>query len=79
MKFERASELLTEIPVNKQTQQKMCLQITNNWEERNHRIAKVGKAPQDHPVQPFTHHQWFLLKHVPQHNIQTLFEHLQGR
>ena len=46
---------------------------------QNHRITKVGKDPQDHPVQPSTHHQWFLLKHVPQHNIQTLFEHLQGR
>ena len=48
-------------------------------ESQNHRITKVGKDPQDHPVQPFTHHQWFLLNHVPQHNIQTFFEHLQGR
>ena len=36
----------------------------------NHRITKVGKDSQDHPVQPFTHHQWFSLNHVPQHNIQ---------
>ena len=33
---------------------------------KNHRIAKVGKDPQDHPVQPFAHHQGFLLNHVPQ-------------
>ena len=45
----------------------------------NHTIAKVGKDPQDHPVQPFAHHQWFPLNHVPQHNIQTLFEHHQAR
>ena len=44
-----------------------------------HGIAKVGKDPQDHPVQPFTLHQWFSLSHVPQHNNQTLFEHHQGR
>ena len=37
----------------------------------NHRISKVGKDPQDHPVQPFALHQWFPLNHVPQHNIQT--------
>ena len=40
-----------------------------------HRIAKVGKDPQDHPVQPFAHHQWFSLNYVPPHNIQMLFEH----
>jgi len=45
----------------------------------NHKIAKVGKDQQDHPVQPFTHHQWFSLNHVPQHNIQTLLEHHQGQ
>ena len=28
-------------------------------ESQNHRITKVGKDPQDHPVQPSTHHQWF--------------------
>jgi len=44
-----------------------------------YRIAKVGKDPQDHPVQPFALHQWFSLNHVPQHNIQTLFEHQQAR
>jgi len=48
-------------------------------ESQNHRIAKVGEDPQDHPVQPFTHHQWFSLNHVPQHNIQMFFEHLQGQ
>ena len=48
-------------------------------ESQNHRIAKGGKDPQDHPVQPFALHQWLSLNHVPQHNIQTLFEHLQGR
>ena len=48
-------------------------------ESQNHKIAKVGKDPQDHPVQPFTHHQWFSLNHVPQHNIQTLSEHHQAR
>ena len=26
-------------------------------ESENHRITKVGKDPQDHPVQPSTHHQ----------------------
>ena len=45
--------------------------------KRNHRITKVGKDPQDHPVQPSTHHQWFSLNHVPQHNIQTFLEHLR--
>ena len=44
-----------------------------------YRIAKVGKDPQHHPVQPFALHQWFSLNHVPQHNIQTLFERHQGR
>ena len=48
-------------------------------ESYNHRIAKVGKDPEDHPVQPFTHHQWFSLNYVPQHNIQTLFKHYQAR
>ena len=43
-----------------------------------HRIAKVGKDPQDHPVQPFARHQWFSLNHVPQHTIQMFLEHLQG-
>ena len=43
------------------------------------RITKVGKDPQDHPVQPSTHHQWSSLNHVPQHNIQMFLEHLQGR
>jgi len=38
---------------------------------QNHRITKVGKDPQDHPVQPFTHHQWFSLNHAPQCNAQT--------
>jgi len=28
----------------------------------NHRITTVGKDPQDHPVQPSTHHQYFSLK-----------------
>ena len=45
----------------------------------NHRIAKVGKDPQDHPVQPSALHQWFSLNHVPQHNIQMLFKHYQAR
>ena len=49
------------------------IKIESVW-EKNHRIAKVGKDPQDHPVQPFALHQWFSLNHVPQHNIQTLFE-----
>ena len=48
-------------------------------ETYDHRIAKVGKDPQDHPVQPFALHQWFPLNHVPQHSIQTLFEHHQAR
>ena len=39
----------------------------------------VGKDPQDHAVQPFALHQWFLLNHVPQHNIQMLCEHHQAR
>ena len=39
---------------------------------QNHRITKVGKDPQDHSVQPSTHHQQFSLNHVPQHNVQTL-------
>jgi len=43
---------------------------------KNHRITKVGKDPQDHPVLPFTHYQWFTLNHVPQHNVQTFLEHL---
>jgi len=38
--------------------------------QENHRIAKVGKDLQNHPVQPFAHHQSFSLNHVPQHNIQ---------
>jgi len=42
-----------------------CKQVT----EGNHRIAKVGKDSQDHPVQPFALHQWFSLNHVTQHNI----------
>ena len=42
----------------------------------NHRIAKVGEEPQDHPVQPFAHHQWFSLNHVPQRNIQTFLEQM---
>ena len=44
-----------------------------------HTITKVGKDPQDHPVQPSTHHQRFSLNHIPQHNIQTFLEHLQGQ
>ena len=54
----------------------LILKIT---ESQNHRIAKVGEDPQDHPVQPFAYHQWFSLNHVPQHNIQMLFEHHQAR
>jgi len=50
--------------------------VLESW---NHRITKVGKDPQDHPVQPSTLHQWFSLNHVPQHNIQMLFEHHQSR
>ena len=49
-----------------------CLQQTKDDNiSQNHRITKIGKDPQDHPVQPFTHHQWFSLNHVPQHNVQT--------
>lgn len=33
------------------------------WESWNHRIANVGKDPEDHSVQPYTHHQWFSLSH----------------
>ena len=44
-----------------------------------HRITKVGKDPQDHPVQPSTPHQQFLLNHVPQHNVQMFLEYLQAR
>ena len=29
-------------------------------ESQNHRITKVGKDPQNHPVQSFALHQWFL-------------------
>ena len=47
--------------------------------EWNHRITKVGKDPQDHPVQPSTHHQQFSLNIVPQHNVQTFLEHFQRR
>ena len=43
-------------------------------ESQNQTITKVGKDPQDHPVQPFTHHKWLLLNHVPQHDIQTFLE-----
>jgi len=39
----------------------------------------VGNDPQDHPLQPSTHHQWFSLNHVLQHNVQTFLELLQGR
>jgi len=38
-------------------------------ESQNHRITKVRKDPQDHPVQPSTHHQQFSLSHVPQHTM----------
>jgi len=44
----------------------------------HHRITKVGKDLQDHPVQPSTHHQQFSLNHVPQQNAYTFLEHLQG-
>ena len=44
-----------------------------------HRITKVGKDQQDHPVQPSTHHQEFSLNHAPQHNSQTFLEPLQDR
>jgi len=68
------------IVIKTATQHKSTNWSTNKKQNRlNHRIAKVGKDPQDHPVQPFALHQWFPLNHVPQHNIQTLFEHHQGR
>ena len=38
-------------------------------EEDIHRITKVGKDLQDHPVQPTTYHQYFPLNHIPQYNI----------
>ena len=39
--------------------------------EKTHRINQSNHS--------FALHQWFLLNHVPQHNIQTLFEHHQAR
>ena len=46
---------------------------------QNHRITKVGKDLQDHPVQPSTYCQYFPLNHIPQYNTWTVLEHLQGR
>jgi len=60
----------------------LCLKCWGSvWctQSQNHRITKVGKDPQDRPVQPSTHHQQCWLSHVPQHNAPTFLEHLQGR
>ena len=35
----------------------------------NHKITKVGRDLQDHPVQPSTCHQYFPLNHVLQYNF----------
>jgi len=35
----------------------------------HHRVTKVGKDLQDHPVQPSTYHQYCPLNRVPQHSV----------
>ena len=47
--------------------------------QQYHRIAKVGKYLQGHPVQPPTYHQYIPLSHVPQYNIYMFLEPLQGQ
>ena len=48
-----------------------------------HRIIELLRLEKTHRIIQSNHsfalHQWFLLNHVPQHNIQTLFEHHQAR
>ena len=52
--------------------------VVLRWVEmRFHKITKVGKDVQDHPVQLSTHHQYFPTNHAPQCNIYTFLEHLQ--
>ena len=45
-----------------------------------HRIIESLRLEKTHRITQSNHsfalHQWFSLNHVPQHNIQTLFEHL---
>jgi len=41
-------------------------QSLRNAVEQNHRITKVERGLQGHPVQPSTYHQYFSLSHVPQ-------------
>ena len=42
-------------------------------EMQNHRITKVGKDLQDHPVQPSTYHQYFPTEPYP--SVQQLTMH----
>lgn len=46
--------------------------------QENHRIIKVGKELQDHPVQPPTHHHHCPLNRVPEYHISSLLESLLG-
>jgi len=52
-------------PLGKRKEEAVCL-VAQGWywaethkagAVQNHKITKVGKDPQDHPVQPSTHHQ----------------------
>ena len=45
------------------------LGISEHFSNRNHRIAKVGKDLEDHPVQPSTYHQYLSLNHIPMYSV----------